>query len=273
MSEQTRSSLARSCERCRLPFSAKPAAQRFCSRSCAGQWRGTQLKTIRPMLTCHWCGTAFRPTSSKARRFCGNPCAARWRMSQPERSAQKERFWMAGQAARRGRRRPDASRRMRERNPMRDAATIAKMASSLQGRTWLSQHGGRGRLTAPQMVLAKRLALPTEFIILTRPVAHLFASLPKWYAVDLACPAAMLAIEIDGNSHRTRRWRYLDRRKTEVLEALGWSVLRYWNHEVLSETDRVVAEVLGQISDSSAHLVRHGPSAPSDLAGVGLEHA
>jgi hypothetical protein len=202
ISEQTRSGRARSCEWCRLPFVAKPAAQRFCSRPCAGQWRGTQRKAIRPTLTCQWCSMTFRPTSSKARRFCGNPCAASWRMAQPERAAQKERLWKAGQAARRGRPRPDASRRMRDRNPMRDAATVAKMASSLQGRTWLSQRGGRGRLTAPQLLLAEQLALPTEFIIPTRPVAHLFASLPNWYAVDLACPPARLAIEVDARPTR-----------------------------------------------------------------------
>jgi len=150
---------------------------------------------------------------------------------------------------------------MRERNPMREAATVAKMASSLQGRTWLSQRGGRGRLTAPQLVLAKRLALPTEFTIPTRPVAHLFASLPNWYAVDLACPPAMLAIEVDGNTHRTKRWRYLDRRKTEVLEALGWSVLRFWNHEVLTETDRVVAEIRSCITLRSPTTTTTSPAA------------
>lgn len=150
---------------------------------------------------------------------------------------------------------------MRERNPMREAATVAKMASSLQGRTWLSQRGGRGRLTAPQLVLAKRLALPTEFAIPTRPVAHLFASLPNWYAVDLACPPAMLAIEVDGNTHRTKRWRYLDRRKTEVLEALGWSVLRFWNHEVLTETDRVVAEIRSCITLRSPTTTTTSPAA------------
>jgi hypothetical protein len=46
-----------------------------------------------------------------------------------------------------------------------------------------------------------------------------------------------------------------------VLEALGWSVLRYWNHEVLSETDRVVAEVRSFITLRSPTTTTTSPTA------------
>lgn len=125
---------------------------------------------------------------------------------------------------------------------MRDPAVREKVRSSMTGRTFLSR-GGNGALTVPQLHLAGRLALPMEFSIPTRAVWDRFESLPNSYAVDLAFPEGKLAIEVDGKSHRLRRWKFLDRRKTEVLESLGWSVLRFWNDEVLYDTERVMRTI------------------------------
>jgi very-short-patch-repair endonuclease len=79
-----------------------------------------------------------------------------------------------------------------------------------------------------------------EYVIPTAEVKHLFPSLPNHYKVDLADPERKLAIEVDGNSHKTKKWKFLDRRKESVLAALGWSVLRFWNQEILEDIDRVV---------------------------------
>jgi very-short-patch-repair endonuclease len=61
--------------------------------------------------------------------------------------------------------------------------------------------------------------------------------------VDLAYPPGKLAIEVDGKSHLTRKWKFLDARKTSVLECLGWKVLRFWNKEINNSPERVVAEI------------------------------
>lgn len=140
--------------------------------------------------------------------------------------------------------------RMLERNPMRDPAAREKMRSSLQGRTFLSR-GGNGALTVPQLLLAERLELPTEFSIPTRQVWGQFESLPHAYSVDLAFPEGKLAIEVDGKTHRLKRWRFLDARKTAVLESLGWSVLRFWNEEVLYDTERVLRTIRSAIALST----------------------
>jgi leucyl-tRNA synthetase len=82
-----------------------------------------------------------------------------------------------------------------------------------------------------------------EYAIPTKPVKGQFESLPTNYKVDIADPARRLAIEIDGATHNRKKWRYLDRRKTEVLNALGWSVLRFSNQRVDSDLEGVLREI------------------------------
>jgi very-short-patch-repair endonuclease len=61
--------------------------------------------------------------------------------------------------------------------------------------------------------------------------------------VDLASPEHQLAIEVDGHSHTLKKWKFLDARKTSVLNALGWKVLRFWNQQVLDDLDGVVVSI------------------------------
>jgi len=91
--------------------------------------------------------------------------------------------------------------------------------------------------------VANALGLQMEYAIPTRAVKHRFKSLPNCYKVDIADPARRLAIEIDGATHNTKKWKFLDKRKTEVLNALGWSVLRFSNQRVDSELDSVLEEI------------------------------
>ena len=82
-----------------------------------------------------------------------------------------------------------------------------------------------------------------EFAIPTKPVRGQFTSLPACYKVDVADPTRKLAIEIDGATHETKKWKFLDKRKTEVLNALGWSVLRFSNQRVDSDLESVLKEI------------------------------
>ena len=43
-----------------------------------------------------------------------------------------------------------------------------------------------------------------------------------------------ISVEVDGKSHKLKKWKFLDKRKTEVLNSLGWKVLRFWNEEVMT---------------------------------------
>ena len=57
------------------------------------------------------------------------------------------------------------------------------------------------------------------------------------YFADFACVEAMLVVELDGGRH-VEQSRY-DARRTAVLEAGGWRVLRIWNNEVIENLDGV----------------------------------
>lgn len=131
---------------------------------------------------------------------------------------------------------------MKTNNPMSDPAIREKARQKLIGRTFLSR-GGNGKLTPEQEAVAGALGLPMEHPIPTSSVRHLFPSLPPCYKVDVACPASCLAVEIDGASHKLKKWKFLDARKTEVLNALGWRVLRFSNEQVRSDLTGVVATI------------------------------
>ena len=52
----------------------------------------------------------------------------------------------------------------------------------------------------------------------------------KWYIVDFYIPELKLVIEIDGNSHLESV--VYDNVRTEFLESIGNTVVRFWNKEV-----------------------------------------
>ncbi|MFW6074554.1 MAG: endonuclease domain-containing protein [Chloroflexota bacterium] len=142
---------------------------------------------------------------------------------------------------------------------MRDPETKRKMVESLKGRTFLSR-GGNGAPTTQQSALAKATGLPMEYPIRTAPVAGEFDSLPKCYKVDLADPDVRLAIEVDGKTHLLKKWRFLDDRKTAILNALGWQVLRFTNEEVDSDLNGC----LKKIESTTSTLRRMRTTSPTE---------
>jgi hypothetical protein len=127
-----------------------------------------------------------------------------------------------------------------------DPDVRARMAATLRGRTFSGRRGGNGQLTREQETLATALGWPMEYGIPT--------GVPGWPCarVDLTHPALLIAIEVDGASHHTRKQRNRDRRKEGMLTAAGWIVLRFWNAEVASALDRVVAGVLRVVATRRA---------------------
>lgn len=56
------------------------------------------------------------------------------------------------------------------------------------------------------------------------------------YVADFACRTARLAIELDGGQHDPAR----DAARTAIIETYGYRVLRFWNNDVLANTDGVL---------------------------------
>lgn len=68
------------------------------------------------------------------------------------------------------------------------------------------------------------------------------------YVVDFVCLEARLIVEVDGGQHANRL--PYDRCRTEWLEARGFRVLRFWNHEVLGELDAVAKVIWHGLSEA-----------------------
>jgi very-short-patch-repair endonuclease len=66
------------------------------------------------------------------------------------------------------------------------------------------------------------------------------------FVADFCCPQQKLIVELDGGQHAEAIAE--DEKRSLFLEAQGYRVVRFWNHEVLTNTDGVlerIAEVLG----------------------------
>jgi very-short-patch-repair endonuclease len=61
------------------------------------------------------------------------------------------------------------------------------------------------------------------------------------YVVDFACREARLAIEVDGSQHAAASLE--DDQRTAWLTSRGYRVLRFWNNQVLTETDAVLESI------------------------------
>lgn len=58
------------------------------------------------------------------------------------------------------------------------------------------------------------------------------------YIVDFLCISLKLIIEVDGSQHMSNL--QYDNSRTQYLENHGFYVARFWNNEVLSQTDSVL---------------------------------
>ena len=60
------------------------------------------------------------------------------------------------------------------------------------------------------------------------------------YIVDLACRNAKLVVEVDGGQHAESE---ADLIRTKEIEAHGYTVIRFWNNDVLNNTDGVLTAI------------------------------
>ena len=67
------------------------------------------------------------------------------------------------------------------------------------------------------------------------------------YILDFVCVEAKLVIEIDGGQHAEQT--AYDETRTQYLQNLGFTVIRYWNHEVLQQTHAVLTAILNKLEE------------------------
>jgi very-short-patch-repair endonuclease len=174
---------------------------------------------------CSQCNSMFTSTHNRGQLYCSRRCSktAFWQnASQGELDAQTAKM----SASLTGR--PSWNKGI----PCRET-TKAKLSAAHK----LSGHkpkilGGNGRTCLHEAMAAEMLPttwLPQYAIATKQPRG---SGYPPCYKADFANPGLMKILEIDGNSHTSRR--RLDAKKDLFLASLGWSVYRATNKEVQS---------------------------------------
>lgn len=64
------------------------------------------------------------------------------------------------------------------------------------------------------------------------------------HIADFACRSLRLAIECDGGQHADS---LTDAGRTEIIEAHGYRVIRFWNNDILENTDGVIVALIEEI--------------------------
>ncbi len=87
------------------------------------------------------------------------------------------------------------------------------------------------------------------------------------YFADFACREKWLVIELDGSQHADSSY---DRRRDEFMRSLGYSVLRFWSHEVLKQRgpicEAILAALEGRLAENVTAMDMRFVYAPSAVA-------
>jgi very-short-patch-repair endonuclease len=80
------------------------------------------------------------------------------------------------------------------------------------------------------------------------------------FIADFVCRRLKLVVELDGGQHSEHAT--YDARRTAVLQSKGYRVLRFWNNDVLSNTDGVLETILRTLESAPAEPPPHPDPLP-----------
>jgi very-short-patch-repair endonuclease len=86
------------------------------------------------------------------------------------------------------------------------------------------------------------------------------------YIADFVCHAARLVIELDGGQHFSDGQETADARRSGIIEAKGFRVLRFSNHDVMTNRAGVLETIAAAI-DASAPTLTLGPGWGQEYGG------
>ncbi len=78
------------------------------------------------------------------------------------------------------------------------------------------------------------------------------------YVVDFVCMERRLVIEVDGGQHTEQLER--DEARTAYLKSKGYRVLRYWNNEVLGQTESVLEAIHEALAQAAYPSLQPSPA-------------
>ena len=208
------------------------------------------LSSLDPAMTffgqsrpCDYCGRMFTPKRALA-RFCNQRCSTRWVMSIPElkkkiyneahakNTGTCRKRWLAS-----GHPKAEAEKdRIRKLCPSTQPEVQAKISRVLKRMGHHpSRQGGNGRPTPiPQRFLWELLGEDWKIEHIVPTGQRCKGGLPTHFKIDIANQPKMIAIEVDGPSHFSKKSQEQDQRKEDYLASQGWTVLRFWNKDILN---------------------------------------
>ncbi len=74
------------------------------------------------------------------------------------------------------------------------------------------------------------------------------------YILDFVCLEHGLVVEVDGGQHADLQAQAYDQQRSAWLQQQGLRVLRFWNHEVVQQTNEVLAHVLQALTPALSRL-------------------
>jgi very-short-patch-repair endonuclease len=80
------------------------------------------------------------------------------------------------------------------------------------------------------------------------------------YVVDFACVGRKLVVEVDGGQHADN---LRDKARDDYLRARGFRVLRFWNNDVLTNTQGVLEMIFSALEQSPSPGALRAPPSPT----------
>ena len=77
------------------------------------------------------------------------------------------------------------------------------------------------------------------------------------YFADFACHEHRLVIEVDGGAHAESARLVADSVRTKFLESRGYRVLRFWNNDVLRDSEAVMAAIYDALESWGSAVAPH----------------
>ena len=133
---------------------------------------------------------------------------------------------------------------MKKNNPMKNAITREKVSVKLKAIGHKPKiRGGNGQITNPQLLLATALGWEMEYPVKTLKKENY----PSIYKIDIANPILKIGIEVDGNSHCALSRQAEYKKKVDLLNSLGWYILRFKYEEVLINLSCCIDRVMSMM--------------------------
>ena len=89
------------------------------------------------------------------------------------------------------------------------------------------------------------------------------------FIVDFVCLSKNLVIEIDGGYHNEPEVKQADEVRTEILNSLGFKVIRFTNEEVINDTENVLVSIKNELTTAASALDNPPPSGELEGASLG----